>query len=151
MPAQKTQPLPTPTPENTLLPELARNVPALVKAGITVMVVPARDPMRRTHLTCVRDAHVANVQMDPTPLATRFTVTMPIAPSLEHGSAVLLSEKDPQFDEDQAVESANLLAAVEQALVPQAHSPVTGRTHANAGTAAGWTIRDRVRLAGPEL
>ena len=139
-------------PEEVLVPELARVARPLGEAGLRVIatVPPQANGLPLTSwFVLERDGLAAYVQASDQPLATHFDVSMPIRPNRQTGSAVGLENDQVPYGDD---ETSALLAAVEQALVPQAYSPVTGQTHRNDGIAHyGWNEKHMAGVAGPAL
>lgn len=122
-----------PLPHEVLVPELARVARALAGDGRRLLVGPlsqsSSKPCAGT-LLVERDGLAAEVAVVRQPLYRCYRVAMPIHPSHQHGSRVLLEDHDVPFGDD---EGARLLEAVERALVQEVYGIYTYRTHRNNG------------------
>ena len=130
-----------------LHPELKRIVPVLAADGIRVF---ARTAKKRqiTWIILEKKDCAGYIQINSYPLSTSFSVSMPVKPSVQHGSCVSLEHDQVPFDAEDAV----LLQAVNETLVPQAYSPVTEHSHRNDGLKHyAWTKQDLSLIAGPAL
>lgn len=130
-----------------LHPELKRILPVLAADGIRVF---ARTTEERqiTWLILEKNDCAGYIQINTDPLWASFSILMPVKRSIQYGSGVVLDHDEVSFDAEDAV----LLQAVNETLVPQAHSPVTQRTHRNNGMKHyAWTKENLVLIAGPAL
>lgn len=130
-----------------LHPELKRILPVLAADGIRVFARTAKE-RQITWLVLEKDGYAGYIQVNTAPLSASFSISMPVNPSTQYGSGVTLEHDEVPFDADDAV----LLQAVNETLVPQAHSPITKTTHRNDGLKHySWTKRDLSLIAGPAL
>ena len=122
-----------PLPHEVLVPELARVARALAGDGRRLLVGPlsqsSSKPCAGT-LLVERDGLAAEVAVVRQPLYRCYRVAMPIHPSHQHGSRVLLEDHDVLFGDN---ERTRLVEAVERALVQEAYGIYTYRTHRNNG------------------